>query len=76
MATEKAVGLIDLNTHLADKPAIFFEGDGVHLKNAGYKVMAQEVAKQILKAQAQEDKTMRIDTDSEDNGAQNKRRTE
>jgi sialate O-acetylesterase len=43
IAKEKKVGFIDLNTPLADKPELFFERDGVHMKDAGYKAMAELV---------------------------------
>ena len=47
VAKEKQVGLIDLNTPLANRPALFTEADGVHPNQAGYLAVAELVAKAL-----------------------------
>jgi acyl-CoA thioesterase-1 len=47
VAIEKKVGLIDLNTPLADRPELFTESDGVHPNQAGYLAVAELVCKAL-----------------------------
>lgn len=47
IANEKQVGLIELNTPLADRPELFTEADGVHPNKAGYLTIAELVAKAL-----------------------------
>jgi sialate O-acetylesterase len=47
VATEKQVGLIDLNTPLANRPDWFTKADGVHPNQAGYLAVAELVAKAL-----------------------------
>jgi len=50
VAEEKEVGLIDLNTPLADRPELFTISDGVHPNRAGYRVIAERVCKALKHA--------------------------
>jgi sialate O-acetylesterase len=50
IAKDKQVGLIDLNTPLADKPELFTEKDGVHPNQAGYQAIAELVSKELQKS--------------------------
>jgi arylsulfatase A-like enzyme/lysophospholipase L1-like esterase len=52
IAKDKQVGLIDLNTPLADKPELFTEKDGVHPNQAGYQAIAELVSKEMKQPNA------------------------
>ena len=53
IAKEKDAGLIDLNSPLAGKPALFTEKDGVHPNKDGYRAIAELVGKELLKHAAE-----------------------
>jgi len=69
IAREKEVGFIDLNTPLADKPELFTEGDGIHMKDVGYRAMAELVYEELRTAIAEE-REVPANAESGDGGEQ------